>query len=115
MRQDNHRGKPLAAANHHLRRELHLTCPRVTLELPQRHVAGRRAAWGARMACDVGGVAPVASGGAPNGPPRHYSGDPDGHLMPLSPAVRVRYDSTVQPLYAQSFAIFTLTYVATCG
>src|SRR3954468_9059393 len=60
-------------------------------------------------------IAIVANGGAPNGPLRHCSGDPDGHLMPLSPAVRVRYDSTLQPLFAQPFAIFTLTYVATCG
>src|SRR3954469_22031472 len=67
------------------------------------------------VACNADRIAIVANGGAPNGPLRHCSGDPDGHLMPLSPAVRVRYDSTMQPLYAQSFAIFTLTYVATCG
>src|SRR3954467_15470373 len=37
----------------------------------------------------------VANGGAPNGPPRCCPSDRDGHLMPLSPAVRSRYDSTV--------------------
>ena len=35
----------------------------------------------------------VASGGAPDGPFLHCFGDTDGHLMPLSPAVRVRYDT----------------------
>src|SRR3954465_12080363 len=37
----------------------------------------------------------VANGGAPNGPPRCCPGDRDGHLMPLSPTVRSRYDNTV--------------------
>src|SRR4051812_49472796 len=67
------------------------------------------------VACTADRIAVVANGGAPNGPPRRCSGDPDGHLMPLSPAVKSRYDSTVRPLYAQSFAIFALTCVATCG
>ena len=38
-------------------------------------------------------IAIVASGGVPDGPFSHYLGDVDGHLMPLSPAVRVRYDT----------------------
>ena len=38
-------------------------------------------------------IAIVASGGVPDGPFLHYLGDVDGHLMPLSPAVRVRYDT----------------------
>src|SRR4051812_31375274 len=38
----------------------------------------------------------MANGGAPNGPPRCCPSDRDGNLMPLSPAVRSRYDSTVQ-------------------
>src|SRR4051812_15836545 len=70
---------------------------------------------GHAVACDADKTAIVANGGAPNGPLRHFSGDPDGHLMPLSPAVRVRCDSTVQPLYTQSFTIFTLICPATCG
>ena len=37
----------------------------------------------------------VANGGAPDGPFLYCLGDTDGHLMPLSPAVRVRYDNTV--------------------
>src|SRR3954468_16401517 len=67
------------------------------------------------VACDADKIAIMANGGAPNGPLRHCSGDPDGHLMPLSPGVRVRCDSTMQPLYAQSFTIFTLICAATCG
>ena len=35
----------------------------------------------------------MAIGGAPDGLCLHYLGDTDGHLMPLSPAVRVRYDT----------------------
>ena len=38
-------------------------------------------------------IAIVASGGVPDGPFLHYLGDADGHLMPLSPAIRVRYDT----------------------
>ena len=38
-------------------------------------------------------IAIMASGGVPDGPFLHYLGDVDGHLMPLSPAVRVRYDT----------------------
>src|SRR3954466_3438328 len=58
---------------------------------PQGHVAGHRAAWGMRWHA----ATTVASGGAPNGPPRCCPGDRDGHLMPLSPTVRSRYDNTV--------------------
>ena len=42
------------------------------------------------VACEADKIAIVANGGAPNGPLLHCSGDSDGHLMPLSPAVRVR-------------------------
>ena len=42
------------------------------------------------VACDADKTAIVASGGVPDGPFLHYLGDADGHLMPLSPAVRVR-------------------------
>ena len=42
------------------------------------------------VACDADKVAIVASGGVPDGPFLHCLGDADGHLMRLSPAVRVR-------------------------
>ena len=45
------------------------------------------------VASDADKIAIVASGGVPDGPFLHYLGDVDGHLMPLSPAVRVRYDT----------------------
>ena len=38
-------------------------------------------------------IAIVAIGGVPDGPCLHCLGDVDGHLMSLSPAVRVRYDT----------------------
>ena len=43
------------------------------------------------MASGADKIAIVANGGAPDGPFLHCLGDVDGHLMPLSPAVRVRY------------------------
>ena len=42
------------------------------------------------MACEANKIAIVASVGVPGGPFLHCLGDADGHLMPLSPAVRVR-------------------------
>ena len=45
---------------------------------------------GCAVACDADKIAIVASGGVPDGTFLHYLGDADGHLMPLSPAVRVR-------------------------
>ena len=42
------------------------------------------------VASDTDKIAIVASGGVPDGPFLHYLCDTDGHLMPLSPAVRVR-------------------------
>src|SRR3954462_6950795 len=71
---------------------------------PQRHVAGRRAAWGMWWHAATG----VASGGAPNGPPRCCPGDRDGHLMPLSPTVRSRYDNTVPRRSATVLALLQL-------
>src|SRR3954470_9181492 len=89
---------------------------------PTRHSGGLPEACGGALcsrrhavACGADKIAIVANGGAPNGPLQHCSGDPDGHLMPLSPAVRVRCDSTVQPLYTQFFSLFTLICAATCG
>ena len=43
------------------------------------------------MASGADKVAIVANGSAPDGHFLHCLGDVDGHLMPLSPAVRVRY------------------------
>ena len=42
------------------------------------------------VAGDADKIAIMASGGVPDGPFLHYLGDVDGHLMPLSPAVRGR-------------------------
>ena len=42
------------------------------------------------VACDADKIAIVASGGVPDGPFLHCLGDADGHLMPLSPAIRIR-------------------------
>ena len=43
-----------------------------------------------KVASGADKIAIVANGGVPNGPFLHCLGDTDGHLMPLSPAVRVR-------------------------
>ena len=45
------------------------------------------------VASDADKIAIVESGGVPDGPFLHYLGDLDGHLMPLSPAIRFRYDT----------------------
>ena len=45
------------------------------------------------VASDADKIAIMVSGGVPDGPCLHYLGDVDGHLMPLSPAIRVRYDT----------------------
>ena len=54
-----------------------------------KRLCGQRCA----VASDADKIAIVASGGVPDGPFLHYLGDVDGHLMPLSPAIRVRYDT----------------------
>ena len=54
---------------------------------------GRLCSQRCAVACEADKIAIVANGGAPNGPFLHCLGDSDGHLMPLSPAVRVRYDT----------------------
>ena len=51
---------------------------------------GRLCSQRCAVACEADKIAIMANGGALNGPFLHYSGDSDGHLMPLSPAVRVR-------------------------
>ena len=76
--------------NPHFVPALQPTCQCVALEPSQAHTAGGRAARGARWQAGADKITIVASDGAPNGPSLHCSGDSDGHLMPLSPAVRVR-------------------------
>ena len=68
------------------------------------------------VASDADKIAIMASGGVPDGPFLHCLGDADRHLMPLSPAVRVRYDNTVVGGGANrsAFSIFALLYVVTC-
>ena len=51
---------------------------------------GRLCSQGCAVACDADKIAIMAGDGAPDGPFLHCLGDTDGHLMPLSPAVRVR-------------------------
>ena len=51
---------------------------------------GRLCSQRCAVACEADKIAIVASGGAPEGPFLHCLGYSDGHLMPLSPAVRVR-------------------------
>ena len=51
---------------------------------------GRLCSQRCTVACEADKISIVVNGGAPNGPFLHCSGDSDGHLMPLSPAVRVR-------------------------
>ena len=44
-----------------------------------------------------------------------FWGDGDGHSMPLSPTVRVRYKALYIHCYNyHHFYVFTLAYVATC-
>ena len=45
------------------------------------------------VASDADKIAIVANGGVPDGPFLHCLGDADRHLMPLSPAIRVRFDT----------------------
>ena len=63
------------------------TCrPETILGACGKRLCGQRCA----VASDADKIAIMASGGVPDGPFLHYLGDVDGHLMPLSPAVRVR-------------------------
>src|SRR3954470_1629520 len=94
---------------------LQLIHQRVALGPFQTYVARGCAARGMRWQSNADKIAIVANGGAPDGPFLHCLGDADGHLMPLSPAVRVRYDTLYEQLYQlQRSSIFTLAYVATC-
>ena len=51
---------------------------------------GRLCSQRCAVACEADKIAIVASSGIPDGTFLHCLGDADGHLMPLSPAVRVR-------------------------
>ena len=51
---------------------------------------GRLCSQRCAVACDADKIAIMVNGGVPDGPFLHCLGDTDGHLMPLSPAVRVR-------------------------
>ena len=89
-RQDSTRGKTLAAPNYHSVPALQHIHQRVALGPFQACVARGCAASGARWQATLTKIAIVASGGVPDGPFLHYLGDADWHLMPLSPAIRVR-------------------------
>ena len=89
-RQDNNSGKALAAAGGHSVPTLQRIHQRVALGASPGARGGRLCSQRCAVACEADKIAIVANGGAPNGPFLHCSGDSDGHLMPLSPAVRVR-------------------------
>ena len=94
---------------------LQLTCPRVALARFPGVRGERLCSQGYVVASGDGEAAIMADGDVPDGHFSHCLGDTDGHLMPLSPAVRVRYDTMCKQLYQlPRFPIFTLTYVATC-
>src|SRR4051812_23794738 len=92
-RQDNGRGKALATAGSHSVPALQLTHLRVAPGPFPAYVAGGCAArgtlWHARLTGSPSwrAITPLTV------PFLHRLGDVDGHLMPLSPAVRVRYDT----------------------
>ena len=84
------RGKLLAAAGGHSASMLQRMHQRVALGASPGVRGGRLCSQRCAVACEADKIAIVANGGATNGPFLHCSGDSDGHLMPLSPAVRVR-------------------------
>src|SRR3954468_7322340 len=92
-RQDNDRGKALAAASNHSVPTLQRIHQRVALGPFQAYVArgcaARGTLWQAALTRSPSWRA-VASLTIPF---LHCLGDVDRHLMPLSPAVRVRYDT----------------------
>ena len=89
-RQDHDRGKALAAASGHSVPMLQRIHQRVTLGAFPGARGGRLCSQRCAVACEADKIAIVANGGVPDGPFLHCLGDTDGHLMPLSPAVRVR-------------------------
>ena len=89
-RQDNGRGKALAGAGYHFVPTLQHIHQRVALGAFPGARGERLCSQRCAVACDADKIAIVASGGAPDGPFLHCFGYADGHLMPLSPAVRVR-------------------------
>ena len=91
--QDNDRGKALAATKLPL-------CTRAPAHPPMCRPGTFPGARGKRLCsqrCTVASGANkkaiVAISDAPDGLILHYLGDADGHLMPLSPAARARYDT----------------------
>ena len=80
----------LAAAGGHCAPTLQRIHQRVALGASPGVRGGRLCSQRCAVACEADKIAIVANGGAPNGPFLHCSGDSDGHLMPLSPAVSVR-------------------------
>ena len=88
--EDNNIGKVLAAAGGHSAPTLQRIHQRVALGASPGARGGRLCSQRCAVACEADKIAIVANGGAPNGPFLHCLGDSDGHLMPLSPAVRVR-------------------------
>ena len=89
-RQGNGRGKALAAAGNHSVPALQHIHQRVALGAFPGARGERLCSQRCAVASGAYKIAIVASGGAPDGPFLHCLGDADGHLMPLSPAVRVR-------------------------
>ena len=89
-RQDNGRGKALAAAGGHSVPALQRIHQRVALRGFSGTHGGRLCSQGCAVACNADKIAIVAGGGTLNGPFLHCLGDANGHLLPLSPAVRVR-------------------------
>ena len=79
-----------AAAGGHSVPTLQCIYQRVALGASLGARGGRLCSQRCAVACVADKVAIVAGGGAPDGPFLHCLGDTDGHLMPLSPAVRIR-------------------------
>ena len=92
-RQDNSSGEALAAAGGHSVPTLQRIHQRVALGAFPGARGGRLCSQRCAVACNTDKKALVAIGGAPGGLFSHCLDDTDGHLMPLSPAVRVRYDT----------------------
>ena len=92
-RQASGRDKTMAAAGYHTVPTLQNIHQRVALGAFPGARGGRLCSQRCAVACEADKTAIVASGGAPNGPFLHFMGDADVHSMPLSPAVRVRYDT----------------------
>ena len=89
-RQASGRDKTTTAASGHSVPTLQRIHQRVALGAFPGTRGGRLCSQRKAVAFDADKIAIVAGGGTPDGPFLHCLGDTDGHLMPLSPAVRVR-------------------------